>query len=73
MFVAHECAENWGFCAGDELRRYPKFLLLVSCWQNFGGKKLVRRVGLPGVAWFAVCQDSEGNNVAIFRPDPSAR
>lgn len=36
-------------------------------------KKLVGKVGLPGVAWFAVCQDSEGNTFAIFQPDPAAR
>jgi predicted enzyme related to lactoylglutathione lyase len=38
-----------------------------------GGKTLVGKVGLPGVAWFAVCQDSEGNTFAIFQPDPAAR
>ena len=41
--------------------------------EKCGGKTLVRRVGLPGVAWFAVCQDSEGNTFAIFQPDPDAR
>ena len=43
---------------------------LVEKW---GGKVLVSRVGIPGVAWFAVCQDSEGNTFAIFQPDMAAR
>ena len=37
-----------------------------------GGKILVGKVALPGAAWFAVCQDSEGNTFAIFQPDPTA-
>ena len=41
--------------------------------EKCGGKTLVSRVGLPGVAWFAVCQDSEGNTFAIFQPGPAAR
>jgi len=41
--------------------------------EKCGGKTLVGKVGLPGVAWFAVCQDSEGNTFAIFQPDPAAR
>ena len=39
--------------------------------EKYGGKVLVGKVGLPGVAWFAVCQDSEGNTFAIFQPDPA--
>jgi hypothetical protein len=38
-----------------------------------GGKTLVAKVAIPGVAWFAVCQDSEGNSIPIFQPDPTAR
>jgi predicted enzyme related to lactoylglutathione lyase len=38
-----------------------------------GGKTLVGKVALPGLAWFAVCQDTEGNTFAIFTPDPGAR
>jgi predicted enzyme related to lactoylglutathione lyase len=37
-----------------------------------GGKILVGKVALPGVAWFAVCQDSEGNTFSIYQPDGSA-
>jgi len=38
-----------------------------------GGKTLVAKVALPGLAWYAVCQDSEGNTFAIFQPDPTAQ
>jgi uncharacterized protein len=41
--------------------------------EKCGGKTLVGKVCLPGVAWFAVCQDSEGNTFSIFQPDPTAR
>lgn len=41
--------------------------------EKCGGKTLVAKVAIPGVAWFAVCQDSEGNTFAIHQPDPSAR
>ena len=41
--------------------------------EKCGGKTLVGKVALPGVAWFAVCQDSEGNTFAIHQPDPTAR
>ena len=41
--------------------------------EKSGGKTLVRKIAIPGVAWYAVCQDSEGNSFAIFQPDPAAR
>jgi predicted enzyme related to lactoylglutathione lyase len=41
--------------------------------ERCGGKILVGKVGIPGVAWFAVCQDPEGNSFAILQPDPTAR
>jgi hypothetical protein len=41
--------------------------------ERCSGKTLVSKVALSGVAWFAVCQDSEGNTFAIFQPDPAAR
>ena len=41
--------------------------------EKCGGKTVVGKVALPGVAWFAVCQDSEGNTFAIYQPDSSAR
>jgi hypothetical protein len=73
-----------GIDAGLTRREYPgqpisvgiEVLAVDACTdlvEKCGGKTLVRRVGLPGVAWFAVCQDSEGNTFAIFQPDPAAR
>ena len=44
----------------------------TSLVEKKGGKTVVSKVALPGVAWFAVCQDSEGNSFAIFQPDPAA-
>jgi hypothetical protein len=41
--------------------------------EKLGGKTLVARIAIPGVAWFAVCQDSEGNTFSIFQPDASAK
>jgi len=40
--------------------------------EKSGGKTIVSKVALPGAAWFALCQDSEGNTFAIFQPDPAA-
>jgi hypothetical protein len=37
-----------------------------------GGKVLVRKGAIPGVAWFSVCQDSEGNTFVLSQPDGSA-
>jgi uncharacterized protein len=41
--------------------------------EKCGGKVIVRKVPLPGVAWFAVCQDPEGNTFAIAQPDPASK
>jgi uncharacterized protein len=41
--------------------------------ESSGGKVLVPKVAIPGTAWFAFCQDSEGNSIPIYQPDPSAR
>ena len=41
--------------------------------ERCGGKTVVGKVALPGVAWFALCQDSEGNSFAVFQPDVTAR
>lgn len=40
--------------------------------EKSGGKTVVPKVAIPGVAWFAVCQDSEGNTFSIYQPDPAA-
>ncbi len=44
----------------------------IEAVQRCGGKILVGKVAVPGVAWLAVCQDSEGNSFTIFQPDPAA-
>jgi predicted enzyme related to lactoylglutathione lyase len=51
----------------------PAVDAVTALVENCGGKTLVGKVALPGVAWFAVCQDSEGNSFAIYQPDPNAR
>lgn len=45
----------------------------TSLVEKCGGKTIVGKVAVPGVAWFAMCQDSEGNSFAIFQPDAGAR
>jgi predicted enzyme related to lactoylglutathione lyase len=73
-----------GIDGGLQRREYPGQQISVSlevpevdaCTklvEKCGGKTIVGKVGLPGVAWFAVCQDSEGNNFGIYQPDPAAR
>jgi predicted enzyme related to lactoylglutathione lyase len=56
--------------AGIEVPAADPCLELV---EKCGGKVIVPKVALPGAAWFAVCQDSEGNSFAIAQPDPAAR
>ena len=76
--------EGAGIDGGMTRREYPGQPISVgievpavdSCTdlvEKCGGKTLVPKVGIPGVAWFAVCQDSEGNTFAIMQPDPTAR
>jgi uncharacterized protein len=55
---------------GIEVPAVDPYLDLV---EKSGGKVIVQKVPLPGVAWFAVCQDSEGNTFAIAQPDPAAK
>ena len=37
-----------------------------------GGTVLVPKGAIPGVAWFAVCQDTEGNTFILSQPDAGA-
>jgi predicted enzyme related to lactoylglutathione lyase len=73
-----------GINGGLTRREYPgqpisigiEVLAVEACTalvEKSGGKTLVNKVALPGVAWFAVCQDSEGNTFAIYQPDPTAQ
>ena len=38
-----------------------------------GGKVVIPKIALPGIGWFARCQDTEGNVFVIMQEDSSAR
>ena len=38
-----------------------------------GGKVLMPKTPIPGIGWFANCQDTEGNTFGIMQNDPSAK
>jgi predicted enzyme related to lactoylglutathione lyase len=38
-----------------------------------GGRVLVPKVAIPGVGWFAMCLDTEGNKFGLMEEDPSAK
>ncbi|HEV8340207.1 MAG TPA: VOC family protein [bacterium] len=38
-----------------------------------GGKVLVPKAAIPGVGWFAVCMDTEGNTFGLFEDDKTAK
>ncbi len=37
-----------------------------------GGKVVTAKTPVPGMGYFATCQDTEGNKIGIFTTDPSA-
>lgn len=37
-----------------------------------GGRNVVPKMAVPGVAWLAYCKDPEGNIFGIYEDDPSA-
>ena len=37
-----------------------------------GGKVLQDKAAIPGMGWFAVCKDTEGNKVGLYTNDESA-
>ena len=37
-----------------------------------GGKVLEPRMPVPGIGWFALCADSEGNRLGLMESDPGA-
>jgi uncharacterized protein len=41
--------------------------------QAAGGKILTAKAAIPGVGYFAYCQDTEGNPFGIMQNDPTAR
>ncbi len=38
-----------------------------------GGKMVVPKMAIPGMAWLAYCVDIEGNRFGLFEPDKNAR
>ena len=38
-----------------------------------GGKIVAPKTAIPGVGYFALCQDTEGNNFGLMEEDPSAK
>jgi predicted enzyme related to lactoylglutathione lyase len=41
--------------------------------EKSGGKAVMPRTAIPGIGWFAYCQDTEGNVFGIMQEDSSAR
>jgi uncharacterized protein len=37
-----------------------------------GGKVLQEKAAVPGMGWFATCEDTEGNKIGLFTNDTSA-
>jgi uncharacterized protein len=37
-----------------------------------GGKVLQDKAAIPGMGWFATCEDTEGNRIGLFTNDTSA-
>lgn len=40
---------------------------------NAGGKQVSQKNTIPGIGYFAYCQDTEGNIFGILQPDPKAK
>lgn len=38
-----------------------------------GGKVLEPRMPIPGVGWFGLCADTEGNRLGLMESDPNAK
>jgi len=43
----------------------------LAAIEKAGGSRLTERMPIPTVGWSAFFQDTEGNKVGIFQPDPS--
>jgi predicted enzyme related to lactoylglutathione lyase len=41
--------------------------------QDKGGKVLIPKTPIPGIGWFATCQDTEGNIFGIIEEDRTAK
>jgi predicted enzyme related to lactoylglutathione lyase len=38
-----------------------------------GGKLVAPKMAIPGVGWYAVCLDTEGNKFGLMQEDPAAK
>lgn len=41
--------------------------------QEGGGRVMMPKTPIPGIGWFATCQDTEGNVFGIMESDPKAK
>ena len=41
--------------------------------QDEGGKVMMPKTPIPGIGWFATCQDTEGNTFGIIEEDRTAK
>src|SRR5207249_6984585 len=44
----------------------------VAKIETEGGKVLQGKMPIPGMGYFAICEDTEGNQIGIFAVDPTA-
>lgn len=72
-----------GINGGIGLRQYPNeppvntigvssLEEVVEKVKAAGGEILVERMAIPGVGWYASCNDSEGNRIGLMEDDPDA-
>jgi uncharacterized protein len=40
--------------------------------QSEGGKVVQEKTPIPGMGWFATCEDTEGNKFGLYTDDPNA-
>jgi predicted enzyme related to lactoylglutathione lyase len=45
---------------------------IARIWEH-GGRIVTDKLPIPGVGYFAYCQDTEGNTFGIMQPDPSVK
>jgi predicted enzyme related to lactoylglutathione lyase len=45
----------------------------VTKVEQLGGSLIVPKMAVPGMGWFAVCTDTEGNALGLWQTDNNAR
>jgi uncharacterized protein len=38
-----------------------------------GGKVVQEKAAVPSMGWFAICEDTEGNRIGLWKDDPNAQ